>query len=95
VSGRRGDKDSPHQGGQAVARAARTQRSMWPKPSPSTPVRRTEDEVFRVPGTGPETITKSGADAVAVVLCVLQRRVSLLLGHENREVLTIHNTQRV
>ena len=34
----RSDTDSPHHGGQAVARAAKTPRSIWPGPSPITPV---------------------------------------------------------
>src|SRR6266571_8943736 len=38
MSGRRDDTDSPHHGGQAVARAAKIPRSTWPKLSPITPV---------------------------------------------------------
>ena len=38
MSGRRGDTDSPHRGGQAVARAAKIRPSTSPKPSPITPV---------------------------------------------------------
>jgi len=37
MSGRRGDTDSPHRGGQAVARVAKIPHSMWPRPSPITP----------------------------------------------------------
>jgi hypothetical protein len=33
MSGRRGDTDSPHRGGQAVARAAKIPHSTWPKRS--------------------------------------------------------------
>src|SRR6266566_2465261 len=38
MSGRRGDTDSPHRGGQAVARVAKIPHSTWPKLSPTTPV---------------------------------------------------------
>ena len=43
MSGRRGDTDSPHHGGQAVARAAKIPRSTSPKPLPITPVRKPEE----------------------------------------------------
>ncbi len=38
----RGDTDSPHRGGQAVARAAKIPPSTWPKPSPITRVHKPE-----------------------------------------------------
>jgi len=38
MSGYRRETDSPHHGGQAVARAAKTPHSMSPKPSPTTPL---------------------------------------------------------
>src|SRR6266576_6998403 len=38
MSGRRSDTDSPHHGGQAVARAEKTPHSTWPKPSRTTRV---------------------------------------------------------
>ena len=37
MSGRRGDTDSPHRGGQAVAMVAKIPPSTYPKPSPITP----------------------------------------------------------
>ena len=38
MSGRRGDTNSPHRGGQAVAMVAKIPPSTWPKRSPITPV---------------------------------------------------------
>jgi hypothetical protein len=40
AKGRVRDTDSPHRGGQAVARAAKIPHSTWPKQSPITPVRK-------------------------------------------------------
>src|SRR5438128_1061256 len=49
MSGRRGDTDSPHHGGQAVARAAKIPHSTSPKQSPTTPVHKPERSTSSVP----------------------------------------------